>query len=162
MDRGVAPGDDFFQFANGTWEKTTEIPKDRSNWGRWAELGELTSKRTAELIAEAAKQNAAPGSDARKVGDYYTSFMDEAAIEGKGLTPLASTFAAIAALHDSASLARYLGSTLRTDVDVLNSTDLDTDNLFGLTVPTRCATSTRGTAHLVCPKARSTLRRRIA
>ena len=83
MDRAVAPGDDFFAYANGTWLKTTEIPADRSSWGIGAVLVELTAKRTADLIAESAKSSAPAGSDARKIGDYYASFMDEASIEAK-------------------------------------------------------------------------------
>jgi putative endopeptidase len=134
IDRAVAPGDDFFAYANGAWLKSTEIPADRSSWGTGGIVQERTAKRTAELVAEAAKQNAAPGTDARKVGDYYASFMDEAAIETKGLEPLAPALAAVAAIKDAKSLATYLGGTLRADVDVLNSTNLDTDNLFGLWV----------------------------
>ena len=134
IDRAVPPGDDFFRFANGAWLKSTEIPADRSSWGTGGIVQERTAKRTADLIAEAAKQNAPVGSDARKIGDYYASFMDEATIEQKGLTPLAPTMAAVAAIKDGASLARYLGGTLRADVDVLNATNLDTDNLFGLWV----------------------------
>src|SRR6185437_14358314 len=58
MDKSVAPGDDFFAYANGTWLKTTEIPADRSSWGVGAELAELTTKRTADLITEQAKHQA--------------------------------------------------------------------------------------------------------
>jgi putative endopeptidase len=134
MDRSIAPGDDYFGFANGTWLKTTEIPADRSTWGSGAIIAEQTAKRTADLIAEASKKEAPAGSDARKVGDYYASFMDEAAIETKGKKPLEPALAAIAAIRDAKSLARALGSTLRADVDVLNATRLDTDNLFGLWV----------------------------
>lgn len=132
VDRGVAPGDDYFAYANGTWLKTTEIPADRSSWGTGAIVAEQTAKRTAELIAEAAEQDAPPGSDARKVGDYYATFMDEAAIEAKGLEPVKPAFATIAAIRDGHALAKYLGGTLRADVDVLNATNLDTENLFGL------------------------------
>jgi predicted metalloendopeptidase len=134
MDKSVAPGDDYFAYANGTWLKSTEIPADRSTWGTGAIVSERTAKRTADLIAEAAKQNAPAGTDARKIGDYYASFMDEAAIEQKGLEPLKPALAAIAAIKDPKALATHLGGTLRADVDVLNSTDLDTDNLFGLWV----------------------------
>ena len=134
IDRAVTPGDDFFGFANGAWMKSTEIPADRASWGTGGIVQERTAKRTADLIAEAAKQNAPAGTDARKIGDYYASFMDEAMIESKGLAPLAPTMAAIAAIKDGASLAKYLGGTLRADVDVLNATNLDTDNLFGLWV----------------------------
>src|SRR5207302_411171 len=70
IDKSVAPGDDFFAYANGNWVKSTEIPADRSTWGSGEMLAELTGKRTADLIAKAAK--AAPkGSDAAKDRDYY-------------------------------------------------------------------------------------------
>ncbi len=85
MDRAVNPGDNFFDYANGTWSKTTEIPADKSAWGGFVELGELSTKRTRTIIEEAAKANAPAGSVQRKVGDFYASFMDEAAIEAKGV-----------------------------------------------------------------------------
>ncbi|MBP6013807.1 MAG: M13 family peptidase, partial [Alphaproteobacteria bacterium] len=133
IDKSVAPGDDFWAYANGAWVKAHPIPADRSSYGSAAILGEETSKRVADLIQGAAK-NANPGSEAQKVGDFYASFMDEAGIEAKGVTPLQPMFAEIAAIADRASLARYLGSHLRADIDILNSTDLDTDNLFGIWV----------------------------
>src|SRR5438270_3183216 len=132
MDPGVKPGDDFFRFANGRWFQTTEIPPDRSNWSTGAMLTELTAKRTSDLIQEAAK-GAASG-EAKKVGDIYATFMDEEAIEAKGLTPLRPKLDEIARIADKKQLARYLGTTLRADVDVLNATQLYTDNIFGLWV----------------------------
>lgn len=134
MDKNVAPGDDFFGFANGAWLNATEIPSDRSTWGTMAMVAERTAKREADLIADAAKQSAAAGSDARKVGDYYASFMDEAAIEAKAMKPLEPALSNIAAITDAKGLAKALGSTIRADVDVLNATDYDTDNVFGLWV----------------------------
>jgi len=133
-DRAVLPGDDFFRYANGGWMDRTEIPADRSSWGAGSALDERTSQRTADLIAEAAKQNAPAGSLARKIGDTYASFMDEAGIEAKGASPLKPTLDRIAAIADAIGLARFIGGTLRADVDVLNSTNLYTDNLFGLWV----------------------------
>jgi putative endopeptidase len=121
MDTSVKPGDDFFRYANGTWIKSTEIPADRSSWGTNAMLAEKTAKRTADLITETAKSNAAAGSEARKIGDTYNAFMDEAGIEAKGLVPLKPTLDAIASISDAAALARLLGSRVRADVDVLNS-----------------------------------------
>jgi predicted metalloendopeptidase len=145
MDRSVAPGDDFFAHANGTWVKRTEIPADRGSFGVGQEVADLTDRRTATLIKAAAASKAPSGSDLRKIGDCYTSFMDEKAIEAKGLSPLKPTFKAIEAIRDRSDLARYLGSTLRADVDVLNATNYYTANLFGLWVaqdldePTRYA-----------------------
>jgi predicted metalloendopeptidase len=134
MDRAVVPGVDFFSYANGSWLKQTSIPADRASYGTGAAVSELTARRTVELIKNAAKSSAPAGSELRKVGDYYASFMDEAAIEAAGLRPLAAKLERIAAIADRKDLARALGSTLRADVDALNSTDLDTDNLFGLWV----------------------------
>jgi predicted metalloendopeptidase len=133
IDRTVAPGDDFFRYANGAWLAATEIPADRSSYGTGAEVAELTAKRTADLIREAAEKSA-PGSDARRVGDYYATYMDDETIEKKGLAPLAPALQRIDSIKDRKELARALGAALRADVDVLNSTNLHTPNLFGLWV----------------------------
>jgi putative endopeptidase len=133
MDTSIAPGDDFWTYANGAWIKAHPIPADRSSYGVGAILDEETKKRTADLI-QAATQNAEPGSDGQKVGDYYASFMDEAGIEARGITPLQPMLAKIAAIGDRTALARYLGRGLRADIDILNATNLYTDNLFGLWV----------------------------
>jgi putative endopeptidase len=134
MDRSVKPGDNFFLYTNGTWLKNTPIPPDRSGYGTFSLLAELTDRRVAELIQGAAKAGAPAGSDLRKIGDYYASFMDTTAIEASGLKPLGPTLDSIRAIHDRTALARFLGSTLRADVDAINATDLYTDNLFGLWV----------------------------
>jgi endothelin-converting enzyme/putative endopeptidase len=134
MDRSVNPGDDFYHYANGTWIQRTEIPLDRTYVGIWSSLTDLSRKRSADLIEDAAKANAPAGSGARKIADLYYSYMDEAAIEGKGLAPLRPHLDAIAAIRDKRDLARALGEGLRADVDPLNITNLHTPNLFGLWV----------------------------
>jgi putative endopeptidase len=132
MDNQVKPGDDFFRYANGHWLATTQIPADRSSWGSGAELTELTNLRVQDLIQTAAK--AAPGTEARKIGDYYASYLDEAKIESLGLKPLRPILARIAAIKDKKALAAEFGHELRADVDALNSTNFYTDHLFGLWV----------------------------
>jgi putative endopeptidase len=134
IDRAVAPGDDFYLYANGTWMKGAEIPADRSAWGAASVLDELTSKRTADLIEGTVKSAAPEGSDTRKIAETYTTFMDEERIEAKGLGPLEPALDRVAAIADKVALARALGETLRADVDVLNATNLYTPNLFGLWV----------------------------
>ena len=84
MDRSVKPGDDFYRYANGDWIKRTEVPSDRSSIGVNDSLVDLSQKRVAGLIEEAAKANAPAGSNTRKIADLYHSYMDEAAIEAKG------------------------------------------------------------------------------
>ncbi len=133
MDRSVVPGNDFFAYANGSWLKATQIPPDRSTFGTSAVLVELTSKRLSSLIQQVSTA-ATPGTEARKVGDYYAAFMDEAGIEKRGLAPLQPALARIAAISDRHALATVLGGTLRADVDALNNTQFHTDNLLGLWV----------------------------
>ncbi|HEV7927159.1 MAG TPA: M13 family metallopeptidase N-terminal domain-containing protein, partial [Verrucomicrobiae bacterium] len=134
MDPSVRPGDDFYDYANGNWIKRTEIPPDRSRIGVFTALDDLSNKRTIGLIEETVKANAAAGSNTRKIADLYTSFMDEATIEAKGLAPLRPHLEAIAAIRDKRELARALGETLRADVDALNNAVFHTANLFGLWV----------------------------
>lgn len=134
MDTSVAPGDDFYAYANGGWMKTTEIPADSGSYATFAVLRDLAAERTRAILEDAAKTEAAAGTNARKIGDYYASFMDEAAIEAAGAAPLKPELAAIAAIKTRADLSRELGATLRADVDALNMTDYTTDRLFGLWV----------------------------
>ena len=132
LDRAVKPGDDFYQYANGAWLQRTTIPPDRAAVGVFSELSDLANKQTVALIEEDAKSNAPAGSNARKIADLYNSYMDEAAIEKKGLEPLRSHLQAIAAIKDKRELARALGESLRADVDPLNNTNFHTANLFGI------------------------------
>jgi endothelin-converting enzyme/putative endopeptidase len=134
MDPSVKPGDNFFLYANGDWVQRTVIPPDRGGVGVFTTLLDLSNKRTAALIEEAAKSNAPAGSNDRKIADLYNSYMDEAAIEAKGLAPLRPHLDAIAAIHNKHELARALGEGLRADVDALNNTNFHTSNLFGLWV----------------------------
>jgi endothelin-converting enzyme/putative endopeptidase len=137
MDRSVKPGHDFYCYANGGWLKRTEIPPDRRYIDPYGldfdDSNDLTRKRIAGLIEEATKTNAPAGSNARKIADFYHSYMDEASIEAKGLAPLRPHLDAIAAIRDKHDLARALGESLRADVDGLND-DFHTANLFGLWV----------------------------
>jgi endothelin-converting enzyme/putative endopeptidase len=149
MDRSVKPGDDFYQYANGEWIKRTEIPPDRAEVDVFSKLADLSNKRTADLIEEIAKSNPPAGSGARKVADLYNSYMDEAAIEAKGLAPLRPHLEAITAIHDKRELARALGETLRADVDALNNTNFHTANLFGLWIAPGFNDSEHYTAYLL-------------
>jgi predicted metalloendopeptidase len=132
MDKSVAPGDDFNAYANGGWIKATPIPADKSSYGIFTMLADETRKRLLALIQESAKAGSAEGEKTRKIGDFYSSFMDEAAIESKGIGPLKPQLDAIAAIADRRALARALGEQLRADVDPLNDTNFETGNLFGV------------------------------
>jgi putative endopeptidase len=134
MDRSVAPGDDFYRYANGHWTDTTQIPADRSSWGEFARLRERADQRTKDLVQEIAARSNASGTDQQKIGDYYASFMDEQGIEQKGVAPLKPKLDRIAAISDLNGLSRELGAELRADVDPLNNTNFHTPHLFGLWV----------------------------
>jgi endothelin-converting enzyme/putative endopeptidase len=134
MDPKIKPGDDFYLYTNGGWLARTELPPDRAGIGVFSALADQSNKNTAAIIEAAAKSNAAPGTDARKIADLYNTYMDEAAIESRGMAPLKPQLAAIAAIHDKQALSSALGETLRNDVDALNNTNFHTQNLFGLWV----------------------------
>jgi predicted metalloendopeptidase len=134
MDTTMRPGDDPFRFANGAWLRSSAIPEDRSRWGTFDELVQLNDQRTAGLISTLAAQRPPAGSDARKVADFHASYMDEAAIERRGLAPVRPALARIAAIRNRRDLARVLGASIRADVDALNATNLYTDNIMGLWV----------------------------
>src|SRR5579864_6040165 len=134
IERSVRPGDDFYRFANGNWIKRAEIPPDRAVVNVLTKLDDLSSQRTADLIKDLATSNPPAGSNLRKVADLFNSYMDEAAVEAKGLTSIKPHLEAIAAIHDRKQLAHALGETLRADVDALNNTNYHTPNLFGLWV----------------------------
>jgi endothelin-converting enzyme/putative endopeptidase len=127
----VLPGDDFFAWANGDWLAKTEIPADRGSWGAMGSLAEETNQRIAKLIEALAADKATSG-EARKVANYYSAYMNEAAIEQKGIAPLKPMLARIEAIKNKASLTRLLGEELRADVDPLNNTNFFTEHLFGL------------------------------
>jgi putative endopeptidase len=149
MDRSTKPGDDFFKFANGSWDKNTPIPPDRASWGLDPALSEQATRHTRELLESTAAAGQAAGSDERKAADYYAAFMNEASIETRGLSALKSTLDRIAGLGDRRALAREFGSTLRADVDPINDTDFQTDHLFGLFVAQDFNEPNRNAAYLL-------------
>jgi putative endopeptidase len=134
LDTSIKPGDDFYSYANGAWMKRTEIPPDRRGVGVFSTLDDLSNQRTRELIEEAAKTKAPTASNTGKIAALYNSYLDEAAIEAKGIDPLRPHLKSIADIHNQHDLARALGESLRADVDALNNTNFHTPNLFGLWV----------------------------
>src|SRR4051795_11657977 len=82
MDTSVAPGDDFYLYSNGTWAKNTPIPADKSNYGSFSVLQDISQQRVRDIL-DAAKDD--PNS---RIGMAYSSFLDEAGVEAKGLTPI--------------------------------------------------------------------------
>ena len=113
MDLSAKPGDDFNAYANGNWAKRTVIPEDHSSWGVWDLLEEQSKSRVHDILQAAAKANAPAGSNVRKVGDYFDSYMDEAAIEKRGMTPLKQQLAEISRISSYSALAAAMGRAIR-------------------------------------------------
>ena len=111
FDRTVRPQDDLYRFVNGTWLKNTEIPADKSNYGAFMLLSDEAEKNLRVIVEEAAAAKAASGSAPQLIGDFYSSFMDEAKIEQLGLKPLQPELDRIAAIKDRKQLLDYLGRT---------------------------------------------------
>jgi putative endopeptidase len=110
MDKSVKPGDNFYDYASGTWQKTTQIPADRSSYGMFHKLQDLSLERTRGILEDAQKQ---PSS---KIGMFYASFMDEAAANQKGVTPLKPWMAEIMAAKDKAALGAEMAKLARVGV----------------------------------------------
>src|SRR5262249_51886090 len=107
------PGDDFNEFANGAWSKRTVIPGDHSTWGIWDVLEEQSHTQVREILETAAHAHGPAGSNTQKIGDFYNTFMETAAIEKQGAAPLQAQLAAIKAIRDYPALAAALGQSLR-------------------------------------------------
>ncbi|HEY4531392.1 MAG TPA: M13-type metalloendopeptidase [Luteimonas sp.] len=109
MDTSVSPGDDFFAYVSGKWAAETEIPSDKSMYGSFLVLRDLSEARVRGLVEGYVQQGAAATGDAGKVGTLYRSFMDEAAIEAQGAKPLKPHLDAIRAVADKDALAELMG-----------------------------------------------------
>jgi predicted metalloendopeptidase len=101
IDQGVRVQDDFFGHLNGKWLQTTEIPSDRTSWGTFMKLRDDTQAQIRVIVeADQKKPGKKAGSDEQKIGDLYTSFMDEKKLEALGTKPLAGELQRIRTLKD--------------------------------------------------------------
>ena len=110
MDPSVRPQDDLFRHVNGTWLETVEIPADRSRYGSFDILREASEANVRAIIEDAASAEPVDP-DARKVGDYFTAYMDSARVERLGLAPLQPDLDRIDAIRTTRDLARYFAES---------------------------------------------------
>ncbi|WP_246156140.1 M13 family metallopeptidase [Sphingorhabdus profundilacus] len=113
MDASVAPGDDFYLFANGKWAAKTEIPADKSNYGMFTALDDL-SKDRVKLVLDAEKD--VKGS---KAGDVYASYLDIATVEKKGLKPIQPWLKQVRGIKSKAAFEKLLPTAARNGVGAL-------------------------------------------
>ena len=103
-DTAVAPGDDFFAYANGTWLKNHPIPASESSWGIGKEVQDEIYARLRSTSEAAAKAGAAPGSNQQKIGDFWAVGLDSVKADRLGVAPIAPLLARIAAIKTPADV----------------------------------------------------------
>ncbi|MEB3071212.1 M13 family metallopeptidase [[Mycobacterium] vasticus] len=113
LDSGVRPQDDLFGHVNGRWLDDYEMPPDRATDGAFRTLFDRAEVQVRELLTEAVSSAAPAGTDERRIGDLYASFLDEQAVQAAGLEPLRRELATIDDAADLGALARVLGGYQR-------------------------------------------------
>ena len=108
-DPAVRAQDDLFLAANGGWLSRTEIPADKSSFGTFVQLRDMSDARMRAIVEELAKGKQRPGSNEAKIGAYYASFVDTAAIDRAGFKPVQPHLKAVDGLKSVADLARWIG-----------------------------------------------------
>lgn len=116
MDTSVRPQDDFYNYANGKWLETTEIPADEVGWGSYMTLRKESLQQSRIIVENAAKAH--QGDPARmKIGNYYNAFTNEARIEALGIKPIADYMSEIDNLQNHNDIVRFFGQTNPQGID---------------------------------------------
>lgn len=113
MDLTVSPGEDFYNYASGTWIKNNPVPAKETRWGSFNQLRDFNITAVKTILAESADSKAPAGSIEKRVGDFYMAGMDSLAIEKLGYTPIKADLQNVAALTDLNSVINH-AATMRT------------------------------------------------
>jgi len=132
VDASITPGDDFFAYANGAWLKATAIPAGSPRWGARDELEAQARQRIAALLDTAGAVRSS--SAARKVADFRAAYVNEAAIEARGLASLKPMLDGIEKVSDKLDLTRLLGREMRADIDLMGFGIYNSASVLGLSV----------------------------
>jgi len=127
MDPSVAACQDFNIYGNGGWLKANPIPADQSYWGSFTILEEQNRESLHKVLEKVSKASNAAGSDDQKIGDYYATCMDEAAVEAQGIAPLKAELAAIDKIASVAALQAEIARLQLIGVDAVFQFGSDQD-----------------------------------
>jgi putative endopeptidase len=128
VDADARPQDDLFGHVNGRWLAEYAIPADRATDGAFRYLFDRAEEQVRDLITEASSSGAAPGTDEQRIGDLYASFLDEEAVERRGIQPLLDELATIDNAADADALTAAIGTLQRTGVGGGVGMYVDTDS----------------------------------
>ncbi len=128
IDSSVKPGDNFWLYANGAWNKTVVIPATESSVGSFNDLRKANRAALQKLCEDAAKSDAAKGTVAQQVGDLYKSGMDTAKIEQLGFTPVKAELDAVNSLPDYNAMMQWIAQQYTTGNAYLFSFDVRPDD----------------------------------
>ena len=107
MDTTASPGNNFTEYVNGTWMKSTKVPSDKARYGVMDIINDKAQEDVKALIENAARNKSKEGSEEQKIGDYYESYMNMKVRDSIGLAPLTGEFKKIDALTATMDLAAY-------------------------------------------------------
>lgn len=145
MDASVKPGDDFFRYVNGGWDKRTQIAPDRTSAGVDVVLTDAAERDVHKIVEDLAKDPTKAGPGGRRVGDLYAAWMDEKGLEARGAKPLKPYLARIAAAKTRTDIAKLFAEPgYASPVNVGINPDLDNPSVYvvgldqsGLGMPNR-------------------------
>lgn len=109
MDRAIRIQDDLFRHVNGNWLKTVKIPEDKSNYGSFGKLADLSQVRIKKIVEQTAQSEHPSGSNAQKIADLYKSFMDQQRVDELGIGPLESELEKIGELNEHPAIWEHFG-----------------------------------------------------
>jgi putative endopeptidase len=127
FDTSLAPGDDLFRYANGSWIEHNPIPPDQVAWGIDEELHEKTLARLREIVDSLVNEKAPLSGDPQKVRDFYATATDEAKLQAQGAMPLREELARVAGAKSPNGLVVLIAHFNAIDIDAPFSFGIDQD-----------------------------------
>ncbi len=114
MDKSVKPQNDFYNYVNGGWMKTAQIPADKASWGSFNELRERTDLACLDILKNILNEKYAKGTEGQKIQDVYATYMDMEKRNADGISPIKADLAKIDAIKNMADLQKYLVDATKT------------------------------------------------